>query len=159
MEINHANQLAAMQNRLINMERSQANRFHLKQNDKWQKKPPSQEHRLPSPLETNNMVDHQVIPYCRPCGESHEESTCLNFLEISEDGSANEQVCMFSQSYNVPGESLVGSGESNNYMDKVTETYGPKPSPKQVAKMAKYRGITYQKRGKQNQEKTQASAP
>ena len=60
---------------------------------------------------------------------------------------------MFSQSYNVPGESLVGSGESNNYMDKVTETYGPKPSPKQVAEMAKYRGITYQRRGKQNQEK------
>ena len=29
MEINHANQLAAMQNRLINMERSQANRFQL----------------------------------------------------------------------------------------------------------------------------------
>ena len=43
-------------------------------------------------------------------------------------------------------------------MDKVTETYGPKPSPKQVAEMAKYRGITYQKRGKQNQEQTQASA-
>ena len=43
---------------------------------------------------------------------------------------------MFSQSYNVPVESLIGSSESNNYMDKVTETYGPKPSPKQVAGMA-----------------------
>ena len=30
MEINHANQLAAMQNRLINMERSQANRLQAK---------------------------------------------------------------------------------------------------------------------------------
>ena len=31
MEINHANRLAAMQNKLINMERSQANKFHPKQ--------------------------------------------------------------------------------------------------------------------------------
>ena len=44
-------------------------------------------------------------------------------------------------------------------MDKVTETYGKKPSPKQVVEMAKYRGITYQRKGNQNQEKTQASAP
>ena len=109
------------------MERSQANRFHPKQNEKWQKNPPSQEHRLPSPSETNNMVDHQVIPYYWPCGEFYKESTCLNFLEISEDGSANEQVCMFSQSYNLPRESLLGSGESNNYMDKMNETYGMKP--------------------------------
>ena len=62
MDINHANRLTTMKNRFISMESSQANRFHPKKNDKWKKKPPSQEHRIPCPLETNNMVDHQAIP-------------------------------------------------------------------------------------------------
>jgi hypothetical protein len=40
MEINHANQMNAMQNRLIAMERAQSNRPHHKPNDKWPKRPP-----------------------------------------------------------------------------------------------------------------------
>jgi hypothetical protein len=39
-------------------------------------------------------------------------------------------------------------GSNGNFMngniDKATEKYGPKPTPRQVAEMAKYRGITYQ---------------
>jgi lantibiotic modifying enzyme len=40
MEVNHANQMNAMQNRLIAMERSQANRAPHRPNDKWPRRPP-----------------------------------------------------------------------------------------------------------------------
>jgi hypothetical protein len=68
MEINHANQMNAMQNRLIAMERAQSSRSHHKPNDKWPKRPPPQDQRPPNPFESTNLVDHQAIPYCRPCG-------------------------------------------------------------------------------------------
>jgi hypothetical protein len=79
MEINHANQMNAMQNRLIAMERAQSSRPHHKPNDKWPKRPPPQDQRPPNPFESTNLVDHQAIPYCRPCGQFHEESTCPSF--------------------------------------------------------------------------------
>jgi hypothetical protein len=85
MEINHANQMVAMQNRLIAMERAQFNKSHHKPNDKWQKIPPPQEQRPPNPFESTNLVDHQVIPYCKTCGEFHEESTCQVFLQIFDE--------------------------------------------------------------------------
>jgi hypothetical protein len=74
MEINHANQLKehvnqmnAMQNRLIAMERGQASRPQHRPNDKWPKNPPPQDQRPPNPFESTNWVDHQAIHYCRPC--------------------------------------------------------------------------------------------
>jgi hypothetical protein len=45
----------------------------------------------------------------------------------------------------------------NNVVDKATEKFGPKPTPQQVAEMAKYRGITYQRNG--NKDKGQSSVP
>jgi hypothetical protein len=91
MEINHANQMNAMQNRLIAMERAQSSRPHHKPNDKWPKRPPPQEQRPPNPFESTNLVDHQVIPYCRPCGQFHEESTCQVFLQICNEGGPLDQ--------------------------------------------------------------------
>jgi hypothetical protein len=35
----------------------------------------------------------------------------------------------------------------NEVVDKVTENFGPKPTPKQVSEMARYRGFTYQRDG------------
>jgi lantibiotic modifying enzyme len=66
MEINHANQINALQNRFITMERSQANRTHHKPNDKWPKRTPPHDQRPPNPFESTNLVYHQAIPYCRP---------------------------------------------------------------------------------------------
>ena len=37
-----------------------------------------------------------------------------------------------------------------NNVDKVTKIYGPKPTPRQISEMAKYKGVTYQRRGVQN---------
>jgi hypothetical protein len=50
MEINHANQINALQNRLITMERSQSNRKQHKPNDKWLKRPPKNDQRPPNPF-------------------------------------------------------------------------------------------------------------
>jgi len=75
MEINHGNQMTTMQNRLIAMERAQSSRPHHNPNDKWKKRPPQQEQKPPNPFEPTNLVDHQVIPYCRRCRQFHEEST------------------------------------------------------------------------------------
>jgi hypothetical protein len=105
MEINHANQINALQNRLITMERSQNNRQHPRPNDKWPKRPPQHEQRPPNPFESTNLVDHHSIPYCRPCGEFHEEVTCPVFLEGCYDNDygsqGNEQVNMCGRKYNV----------------------------------------------------------
>jgi hypothetical protein len=92
MEANHTSQMNAMQNRLIAMERSQANRPPHRPNDKWPRRPPhndqrppQHDQRPPNPFESANLVEHQAIPYCRPCGEFHEESTCPVFLEFHEE--------------------------------------------------------------------------
>ena len=62
------------------------------------KKAPTSRSKAPSPLESTNMVDHQAIPYCRPCGDFHEENTCQAFLQILSEKMAkkteNEQVNM-----------------------------------------------------------------
>ena len=82
------------------MERSQANEFHPKHDEKWKKKPSSHEKRTPNPLESSNYVDHQSIPYCRPCGEFHDESNCQVFLQIFKDepsDSKNEQINVWSR--------------------------------------------------------------
>jgi hypothetical protein len=76
----HANNMTTMQNRLIAMESAQANIPDHMPNDKWPKKPPPHEERPLNPFESTNLVDHQVIPYCRPCRQFHEESTCQIFL-------------------------------------------------------------------------------
>ena len=43
--------------------------------------------------------------------------------------------------------------------DRVTEKFGPKPTPKQESEMARYRGITYQRNENRNQERNQANIP
>jgi ribonuclease HI len=170
MEINHANQINALQNRLITMERSQNNRQQHKPNDKWPKRPPQHDQRPPNPFESTNLVDHSSIPYCRPCGEFHEEVTCPVFLEGCYDddygNQGNEQINMCGRKYNVgmyDWMNLAMFGNSanlmNNVVDKATEKFGPKPTPEQVAEMAKYRGITYQRSGNKGQDKGQSSAP
>jgi hypothetical protein len=106
----------------------------------------------------------------KPCGEFHEEATCPVFLEIcGGEGfsrSENEQVNMCGQRYNVGMSEwmeLVEHSEDVNYMnnvvDRATEKFGPKPTPKQVSDLARYRGLTYQRNGTGNQEKTRSNVP
>jgi hypothetical protein len=181
MEINHANQLKeqvsqmnAMQNRLIAMERGQANRSQHRPNDKWPKKSPPQDQRPPNPFELTNWVDHQAAHYCRPCEQFHDESTCQVFLHLDDEtgpyGSSNEQVNMFGHKYSDGMYDWMDSDEHNEgarnvncmsdvVVDKVTKMFGPKPTPRQVAEMAKFRGITYQRNGNKNHSNNQANFP
>jgi hypothetical protein len=105
IEFNHANQMTSMQNSLVAMERAQVNRSHHKPNDKWKKRPSPQEKSPPNPFESTNLVNHQIIPYCRPCGQFHEESTCQIFLQVCNEGEPSrpehEQVNMSGHEYNV----------------------------------------------------------
>jgi hypothetical protein len=115
------------------------------------------------------LVEHRCIPYYRPCGEFHEESTCLVFLEECENDygtQGNEQVNMCDETYYVGmydwmdfNDYGISGNFMNGNMDKAIENYGPKPTPQQVAEMAKYRGITYQRNENKSQDKGQASIP
>jgi len=80
MEATHATQLITLQNRLIAMDRSQNNRFQPRpNNEKWKKKGPPQDQRPPNQLESNNVVNEEIPPFCRACEDLHEESTCPVF--------------------------------------------------------------------------------
>jgi hypothetical protein len=162
-----------MQNRLIAMERSQANRPPHRPNDKWPRRPPhndqrppQHDQRPPNPFESTNLVEHQAIPYCRPCGEFHEESTCPVFLEDCYSDYGNEQINMCGRNYyggmydwmNNYDHGSYGNFMSGN-VDRATEKYGPKPTPQQIAEMAKYKGITYHRNGKKGNDKGQTSVP
>jgi hypothetical protein len=54
-------------------------------------------------------------------------------------------------------------GSYGNFMsgvvDKATEKYGPKSTPHQVAEMARFRGITYNRKENKSQEKSQTNPP
>jgi hypothetical protein len=87
------------------MERAQSTRPQHRPNDKYLKRPPPQDRRPPHPFESTNLVDHQAIPYCRPCGQFHEESTCQVFLHVYDEmgpyRADNEQVNMFGHDYKI----------------------------------------------------------
>jgi hypothetical protein len=169
MEVSHTNQINALQNRLITMERSNSNRKQHKPNEKWPRRPPQNDQRPPNPFESTNLVEHHSIPYCRLCGEFHEESTCLFYLEECENkygNQGNEQVNMCNERYYgamYDWMDVNDYGSSGNFMngniDKATENYGHKPNPQQVVEMAKYRGTTYQRDGNKSQYKGQTSVP
>jgi hypothetical protein len=108
------------------------------------------------------------MPYCRPCGEFHEESTCLVFLEECNneyEDQGNEQVNMCNARYYGDHYDCldVDYGSHENFksgnVDKATEKYGPKPAPHQVAEMARFRGIIYHRKENKSQEKGQTSSP
>ena len=135
MEISHANQLAAMQanqtalqNKVVAIERNKDNNYNQnKPNGGWknQKRHPPQDQRPPNPLESTNMVDHQAIPYCRPCGDFHDESTCPTFLQIINDKMAEraemEQINICGQKYNVGMYDWINVVENSQSVASVNE--------------------------------------
>ena len=151
MEVNHANQIAAMQanqtawhNKLVAMERESNNH---NPNDRWQKDIPKgppypEQERPPEPMEANNWFDDSIIPYCRACDDINEEGTCPIFFQIIKEKLAVrekvEQVnmvgheCVFDNN-----EDLLDSVEDSKdmvcmtrNMDKVEETCDHNLTPK-----------------------------
>jgi hypothetical protein len=67
---------------------------------------------------------------------------------------------MFGHEYNVGMDEWMDLMEHskdvncmNNVVDRAIEKFGPGPTPEQVSEMARYRGITYQRNGNNNQDR------
>ena len=83
---NHFAHLNHIHNRLITMEKNNGPRnFYPKQNQIYQNKFPQQEPRIPNQLDSSNMVE-EVIPWCRPYEQFHQESTCYVANQVMEHG-------------------------------------------------------------------------
>ena len=68
------------------MERNNGPRnFQPRQNQMYQNKFPQQEPRIPNQLDLANMVE-EVIPWCRPHEQFHQESTCYVANQVMEHG-------------------------------------------------------------------------
>jgi hypothetical protein len=74
---------------------------------------------------------------------------------------------MFGHEYNVGRYDWMDLMEPSEEMncindvveDKATKKFGQKPTPQQVAEMARYKGITYQRNGNRSQDKSHANIP
>jgi hypothetical protein len=160
------------------MERSQNNRFQPRpNNEKWQKKGPPQDQRPPNQLESNNVVNQEIAPFCRACEDFHEESTCPIFCHINEQGMPQRSNFLGnSRNYN----HINNSGEAHplsmdhwiqmqeiseqanevvREYDNVTKLYGQKPTNEQILEMARHKGIVYQRKGKDGPNKSQTNFP
>ena len=49
----------------------------------YQKRFPQQEPRIPNQLDSTNLVE-EVIPWCRPCDQFHQERTCYIVNQVIE---------------------------------------------------------------------------
>jgi hypothetical protein len=167
MESNHVAQLNAMQNILIAMERNSANRFQpRKNNEKSQKRGPPQDQRPPNPLESTNMVNEEAPPFCRACEDFHEESTCPVFCQVNELGFPETSnfvgysrrfdfINNVGKTHTITKDQLKQTKELSKQskdlkVDNVTRLYGEKPTPEQILEMARFKGVTYQKRRNDN---------
>ena len=159
MELNHATQMNTMQNRLITMERSHNNRFQNKPNKDWHRNG-SQDQRPLNPLDSTNIVQEEVPPYCRACRDFHDEASCYVFLQINEQGiqEANNfvghpyrynSINALGKTYPISTEQTRKVKEASLKVDHVTKLYGDKPSPSEILEMVnkKYKGVTYQRKG------------
>ena len=80
--VNHDAQLNHIQNRLVMMEINQVS--HAPRSfQMYPKKAPAQEPKIPNQLDSTNMVE-DAIPFCRPCDQFHEESTCYIASQVME---------------------------------------------------------------------------
>jgi hypothetical protein len=161
MEANHAAQMNSMQNRLIAMEREKShmpsNRFPPRQNNEWKQKYPSNNQRIPSQLDSANMVMEEVPPFCRACNEFHDESTCPKFNYINEQGPPEvnnfvgysnqpEYINHVGKTHTLPKDVWKQAKEMAQEKDNVTKIYGEKPTPEEIKELAKFKGFTYQGR-------------
>jgi hypothetical protein len=54
---------------------------------------------------------------------------------------------------------LKQNKESSKKVDNMTRLYGEKPTPEQILEMAKYKGVTYQRKGNDNASKSSQIIP
>ena len=70
-----------MQNKIVQLKRqTQQNRYQPRGNNSWDNLRPTQynqNQRVQTPLNTNNAVDQETLPWCNPCEQPHDQDTCL----------------------------------------------------------------------------------
>lgn len=121
--------------------------------NQWPKRNPLNDQRPPTPLESANMVD-EPIPFCRPCESFYEESACAFARNILGEGK-NQQINNVNQDASQESrcaDMISSSFAINNFSDEkdlVTQAYGEKPSQEQILEIAKSKGYTYQRKGKE----------
>ena len=68
------------------------------------------EHRPPNPLEPTNLVD-DLMPYCRPCDDLHDELTCPYTKRIldGEIAGTNEKINIVGKEHHLSLENWMGA--------------------------------------------------
>lgn len=68
-----------MQNKLVQLERAHQNRNPLRRNGDWERnrgplnnQNQNQNQRVHVPLNPNDVVEHEALPWCRTCQDSRE---------------------------------------------------------------------------------------
>jgi hypothetical protein len=168
MEANHAAQLNAMQNRLIVMERSQANRFQPRQNnERWQSKGPPQDQRPPNQLEATNMAHKKLLLFVELV--KNFKRNPLAPYQINEQGFPETSnyvgYSRHSKFINNVGKTHPLTSDQWKQMkdlskkkedlkiDNVTRLYGETPTSEKILEIARYKGVTYQRKGNDSSNK------
>ena len=137
--------MSKIQNRITTLERNNGPRnFQPKQNQVYQKKAPQQEPRIPNQLDSTNLVE-EVIPWCRPCDQFHQESTCYIANQVIEHGipevnnqettsSESDHVCMVGQTCPLSNQHWQQAMDYSYEKDILSNFYGAIPSLKQSRK-------------------------
>jgi hypothetical protein len=112
------------------------------------------------------VVNEEVPPFCRACEDFHEESTCLVFFQVNEQGfpktsnfvrySRNsDHINNVGKPHTLSMDHWIQmqerSEEANEVVeeyDNVTKLYGKKPTNEQILEMARHKGIVYQRKGR-----------
>ena len=154
---NHVAQLNHIQNRSVMMERNHVSHaprnFQPKPNQMYQKK--TQEPRIPNQLDSVNLVE-DAIPFCKPCSQFHQESTCYIANQVMEHGlpeinsldkpsSEPEFINMVGRTYPLTNQHWQHTIDYSQEKDFITQNYGEKPSQEKVKEMrdARFKGATY----------------
>jgi hypothetical protein len=112
------------------------------------------------------MVQQEAHLFYRDCEEFHKESTCLVSFQINEQGFLGtinfvgysgclDFINNVNKTYIVTKDQWKQNKELSKKkedlkIDNVTRLYGEKPTLEQILEMARYKGLTYQRKGNDN---------
>jgi hypothetical protein len=112
------------------------------------------------------MVNHETPPYCRTCEDFHEESTCPVFCQINEQRlpetnnyASHSRRSDYINNVNKPHPISKEKWEQFKETDNVTKLYGEKTTPEQILEMAKFKGVTYQRKRNDHAVKSYKNLP
>ena len=143
------------------MERNNGPRnFQPKHNQMYKKKSPHQELRIPNQLDSANLVE-EVIPWCIPCDQFHQEITCYIINQVIEHGipkvsnqettsSESDNVYMVGKPYPLSNQHWQQAIDYSYEKDLLSNFYGVMPSPKTIKEMkeTRFKGAVYQRKEK-----------